>query len=333
MPKTFFILFLSLTAITSYASDLYPPEKDMSKPQRALFRSAPIKKFDSNKGLEKLTGLPTGAGNAAENYAKLEKLFAQDQIEQGVYKVKKRSKGINEILKAVSKKKCQFAPKYYPYMNKGTVQQPDILIFLTYLNGLLNLAEELEDKGDLKGADAVYRSALIFGWHLTQQPPTLITERLGVTIKRIAAEQYSGFLLRKMDMKKSDQALAYKEYLSEINIIFNRTLNYYLGAVINFNSLFSTIKIATQAEEITWRQQAILILGLYRYGIVNIDGEIIDKDPKMQKYAEDALTSITENGKTQSEKQLAAWVTQKLTPEIFIEINSKSEISGKEFSQ
>ena len=327
MSKYLFTLILFTISITSYAADLYPPEEEMTQTQKILYKSAPLELIDTNSGIEKLTGFPTGAGNAAENYAKLEELFKEDRIDGQYIELKKNPKGLNEIFKATSKKECKFSPKYYPFMNKGTVKQPDILVYLTYLNAIFDRAEELEGKGDIKGAEAVHRRAFIFGWHLTQEPPTIVTLLIGVAIKREAAEKYSAFLLRKMDMKRSDVAQAYQEYLEEVGFKYKRIQNVFLGAVTNFNSLFSTIKIATEAEDIVWRQQAILILGLYRHGIVNSYGEIIEREPKMQKYAENALAYIIENGKTKSERELAAWVVKKLTPEVFIEINSKMELS------
>ena len=328
MIKHLLILFLATFSISSvYAVELYPPEEEMTMAQKILFRSVPLKTIDTNKGLNRLTGFPTGTGNAAENYAQLESLFKTDRVEGKYIQLKKNPKGLKEIFLATTKKECKLAPKYFPYMNTGTVKQPDIITFLTYLNAMFDLADELEGKGDIKGAEAIHRRAFIYGWHLTQEPPTVVSLLLGVAIKREAAEKYSAFLFRKMDMKRSDLAREYKEYLEEVGFKFNRIQNFYLGSVINFNSIFSTIKIATEAEDIVWRQQAILILGLYRHGVVNHDGVIIARDPKMQKYAENALTYIVENGKTKGERELAAWVIKKLTPDIFVKINSKMELS------
>lgn len=327
MSKYLLIIVLISCSVSSYATDLYPPEDEMTQAQKILYRSAPLKSIDTNKGLSKITGFPRGSGNAAENYAKLMTLFKTDKKSGDYIELKRNAQGLKEIFKATSKKECKLAPKFFPYMNKGTVKQPDIVIFLTYLNSMLDLAEELEGKGDIKGAEAIHQRALIYGWHLTQEPTTIVSLLLGVAIKREAADKYSQFLFRKMDMKGSDQVREYKEYLEEVGFRYNRIRNYFLGSVTNFNSIFSTIKIATESEDRVWRQQAILILGLYRHGIVNRDGVILARDPKMQKYAENALTYIIENGKTQGEKELAAWVIKKLTPKVFIKINTKMQLN------
>ncbi len=326
MAKHLFIIILLTLSVSTYAADLYPPEEEMTQIQKILLRSTPLESMDTNKGLSALTSFPTGEGNAAENYSKLDELFKTDRKSEDYIELVNNPKGLREIFIATTKKVCDLE-KYFPYLNTGTVRQPDIIVFLTYLNSMLDLAEKLEGRGDVKGAEAIYRRALIFGWHLTQKPTSMVSLLLGIAIKREAADKYSAFLFRKMDMKGSDTAREYKEYLEEVGFKLNRINNYFLGSAINFNSLFSAIKIATESEDIVWRQQAILILGLFRHGVVNRDGVIISRDPKMQKYAENALIFIAENGKTQSEKELAAWAVKKLTPKVFVEINSKMNLN------
>lgn len=333
MSKYLLMIVLIAFSTSSYAADLYPPEEEMTNTQKILFRSAPLQKIDTDKGLEKLTGFPDGAGNAAEDYAKLEELFNTDKLPGKFIQLKNNPQGLKEIFNATSKKECKFAPKYYPFMDKGTVKQPDIIVFLTYLNSMMDIAEKLEGKGDIKGAEAVYRRALIYGWHLTQDPTSTVCLLIGVAIKRESAQKYSEFLFRKMDMKGSDQAREYMEYLEEVGFKYRRIEEFYLTSVTNFNSLFSTIKIATESEEKVWRQYAILILGLYRHGVVSSDGQIIQTDEKMQKYAENALTYIVENGKTQSEKELAAWVIKTLTPEVFLKINEKMQLNAYDIGE
>ncbi len=326
MSKKLFILTLFAISFSTFAADLYPPEEEMSQAQKILFKSAPLQVIDTNKGLDTIISFPNGAGNAAENYSKLNELFKEDRLPGPYIDIKTNNQGVKEIFKATTKKECDLAP-YFPFMDKATVRQPDIIVFLTYLNSMFDIADALEGRGDIKGAEAIHQRAFIYGWQLTQEPTTIVSLMLGVAIKREAAEQYSSFLFRKMDMKGSDQAREYKEYLEEVGFRFNRIQNFFLGSVTNFNSLFSSIKIATESESIVWRQQAILILGLYRFGVVNGDGEIIATDEKMQKYAENALVYIAENGKTKTERELAAWTTQKLTPELFVKINKNMELS------
>lgn len=314
------LLFVLCTTAGIGAAELLPPPEKMTPTQRILFTSVPLEKIDTNSGLELLTGFPTAAGNAADHYARLEMLFNEDREAPDKFSIKKRSKGLNEILRAVSIKECRLSPDYYPQMSQGTAKQPDIVVFMAYTQALFNLAKELEEKSDYKGAGAVYRSALIFGWHLTQNPPSLLCQILGTRIKYLAAEQYARFLQRNLDMKRSEAASNYAKNLLKAQEFTTRKLNYFLGNMFGFNCLYSAIRVATADSDPVWRQEAIMRLGVFRHGVPGSDGTIIANDPAQQAIADKALVSITSNASPEYLRQLAAWSIQKLTPESFKKI-------------
>lgn len=329
MKRGLLIIILSLNLSFLYAAENPDENKDMNRIQLILYKAAPLEYIDSNKGLEFLTGFPAGAGNAADEYATLEMLFEQDRVSKDSYEIKKGSKGLNAILKAISKKDCSLSPQYYPAMSAGTVKQPDIVVYLAYSKAMLDLAKEYENKGDLKHADAIYRCALIFGWHLTQNPPSLLVQMLGVRIKAQATKSYAAFLQRKLDIRRSEKALEYMAHLSEVQKRMGRKSKYFLGNVSNFTSLYSSEKIAKEDEDPVWRQEAILRLGVLRHGVPGSDGTIIATDPKNQKVAEQALMWIGENAKSESERALALWSIKQLTPENFMKIGkSTSQVAS-----
>ncbi len=314
----FFVLVSFILSGILLAADLTPPTTEMTTTQRFLFKSVPLEKIDTNNGLEKLTGFPTGSGNAADHYVRLESLFNEDRTAPDKYTIKKRSKGVNEILRAVSIKECHLSPNYYPRMTTGQSKQPDVVVFMAYTQALFDLAKELEERSDYKGAGAVYRSALIFGWHLTQEPPSLLTYILGIRIKLMAAKEYSSFLQRKLDINRSNLALDYAVFLEDALNKNMGKLNVYLGNMIGFNSLYSTIKIATEDPDFIWRQEAVMRLGIFRHGVPGSQGTIIATGKKEQQYASDTLLYIIKNTKYPTLKELAAWSVKQLTPDSFL---------------
>lgn len=314
------VILAGLAAGSLAAADLLPPEDKMNPPQRILAKSVPLTIIDTDKGLELLTSFPDKSGNAAEHYARLEMLFNEDRTAPDAFSIKKRSKGVNEILRAVSIKECRLSPDFYPSMTEGTIKQPDIVVFLAYSQALFALAKELEEKGDFKGAGAVYRSALIYGWHFTQSPPSILVQMLGIRLKYIAAHEYANFLQRNLDIKRYDIAADYIKTLDKAQDLFGRKLNIFLGNMYGFTSLFCTIRVATEDEDLVWRQEAVMRLGVFRHGVPGNEGQIITTNPVAQEFAEKALVYVTENGKPDSLRKLAVWSIKQLTPESFIKL-------------
>lgn len=299
------------------ANKFLPPKEKMSRVQLMLAKSVPLQKIDTDAGLDKITGLPTGAGNAAAHYAKLEQLFATDRENPQSLRMKPRCQGVSEIFKAVMIRDCRLSPEFYPALTSGEVKQPDMLVFLAYAGALIDLAKELENKQDFKGAELVYRSGLIFGWHLTQHPESLLVFSIGIRIKGLVAKAYSQFLFRKTDLTRQKAVDAYYEMLGHAQSKLERKLSYFLGNTLAFNSLYSAIRIATEDQDVFWRREAVIRLGVYRHGAPGSSGEIIFTDPERQKSADAVLTHIAESDSDDACRELAAWVIKHLTPEKF----------------
>ncbi len=317
------LALLVLSATTLSAADtgsLLPSDDKLTPPQLTLLKSVPLTLIDTDAGLEQLTSFPEKAGNAADNYARLEMLFNEDRETPESFKVKKRSKGLNEILRAVSIKDCRLTPDYYPPMTDASVRQPDIIVFIAYAQAIFELAKELEEKGDFKGAGAVYRSALIFGWHLTKNAPSMLVQMLGIRIKFAAAKEYSQFLQRNLDMKRHELAEQYIDKLEKAQELYSRKLNIFLGTMYGFNSLFCCIRVATEDADPVWRQEAVLRLAVFRHGVPGSEGQILVTNDEAQGYADRALIYVTENGQPESIRKLAAWSIKQLTPESFIKL-------------
>ncbi|GHV23825.1 hypothetical protein AGMMS49959_18270 [Planctomycetales bacterium] len=303
-------------------NELLPPLKEMTMAQGILARSVPLGKIDTDTGIEKLTGLPAGAGNAADFYGKLEEYYAADRVAPDKPAVKTDGAGVAAIFKAVAVRNCSLTPQYYPALTSAEIKQPDLVVFLAYARALIDRAKELEDRQNVKGADTVYRCALIFGWHLTQQPESLLVETLGLRIKALAANEYARFLQRQLDPREKF-AREYFDLLMHAENLLERKLGYFLGNTLAFNSLYSAVRIATEDADPAWRREAILRLGVYRHGAPGSDGKIIFTDPAKQKDAEAALIYLGEKDPEATNRQLAVWVVNKLTPELFLHLTQQ----------
>lgn len=291
--------------------------------QRVLAETTRLEPFDTDQGLEKLVKLPAGPGNAADHYAKLEMLYAQDKIDDKLH-VGPNAKGIDEILAAVQIRDCRLTPEYYPYLDKGTNKQPDLIIFQAYLHGLLQRAEDLEQAGDLVGASRCYQAGLIWGWHFTTERPSLITFLIGLSVKARSALSYASFLGRNLNPEKSEAAREYGRYLLKIRKEVHLKSAVQLGDFDNFNCLYAAIRIAEQDQDPLWRQEAVLRLGVMRHGAPSRDLKYLDKNEYFQHLAEQALTRAAAKDPAPWIRQLAVWTVASITPERFRDIQKRN---------
>jgi len=279
--------------------------------------------WDTDRGLESLVTLPTGEGNAAEYYAKLEALYAKGR-EQDKITVSPQSQGVQEILAASKIRSCQLTPNYYPAMESGTSNQPDIVVFQAYANALLEYARDLsKEDGKTRAAVEAYQAALIFGWHLTGERPNLVTFMLGITIKLKATRAYGRYLQRLLYLEQAHAADVYVRQLSEVLRRLMAKTQVYLGDFENFNCLYATIKIAKEDKDYLWRQEAVLRLGVLRHGAPDRTMKNIVKDKNLQRLATDTLMQVAENDPQPWIRKLAQWSIQNVTPERFQEMRKK----------
>jgi len=205
-------------------------------------------------------------------------------------------------------------------METGTKKQPDLLIFQAYNKALLAYAKRLDSEEKPLEASKAYKSSLIFGWHLTEERPSLITFMLGVSIELQAAKAYSRFLIRRGALEKSQKADTFAEYLIELRKLTGAKAQVYLGEFDNFNCLYATVKIAKEDKDYFWRQEAVLRLGVLRHGAPDRALKNHVKDPVSQKLAKDTLVLLAKSDPQPWVRQLALWSIQNVTPERFDEM-------------
>lgn len=290
--------------------------------QELLARTVELKRFSTSAGLEAFVSLPTGSGNAADHYAKLETLYPQDRLTSEKVKVRSDAKGIEEILKGAKIRQCRLCPDYYPYMETGTDRQPDLLVHTAYLFALLERAQNLEAAGDLEKAGNLYQTGLIWGWHLCEDRPNLLTFFIGLSIQVQTARAYARFLQRRMEIAKSQAAHDFYESILQIRERAQTKARMYLGDFTNFNCLYSLVRVAKEDEDVCWRQEAVLRLGVLRHGAPEPGLKEIVKHPGYQRVAEITLMEVAEKDPQPWVRKLALWSIASITPERFAEMRA-----------
>ena len=304
-----------------------PPAKRLSFRQQTLANKARelLAPMETDKGLELLVTFPTGKGNAADHYAKLEILYTKEKQNRHEkdFTVDPEGQGVKEILAATKIRSCSLTPHYYPHMETGDSNQPDMIVYGAYIQALLHHASNLERKGDLKAANRAYQAGLIWGWHFTLDRPNLITFTLGLSAKVQSARAYAVFLRRHLKGKKAKHAEEYVEKLVQIQGRAFAKNHIYLGEHNKFSCLYSAILIAKEDKDPLWRQEALLNLGVLRHGAPHATTNVLIKDGESQRLAAQALTEVASKDPHPWIRNLAKWTIEHITPEKFTNMRRK----------
>ena len=285
--------------------------------------------WDVDDGLERLIPLPTDPGNAADFLKNLEARYAADKRPNQVT-VPADAAGVEDFLKAGRTAECRLVPDVYPAVVAGDVAQPDYVVIVVYARAALDLAERLTRDGRSAEAEAVFHATLNVGRHLTIRSPSLIVYMAGLSCKDRAAGRYARFL---RDHRRHDESRAMEEYvrvLRERRLLLSAKAQVCLGEFQGFNCLHATARIALFDKSLFWRQEAVIRLGVLRWGAPNAfrtDGDdkpYLEHDQPLQALAQETLRLVSENDSEPSLRQLAVWSYQHLTPERFVELRHRA---------
>ncbi|MBN2712883.1 MAG: hypothetical protein JXR97_10710 [Planctomycetes bacterium] len=335
MPRAslYTIIAFMFACTCSLAGDAEPEKGEeapkMTSRQRVLLESVKplLEVIDTNEGIEKFVTLPTGGGNAAQHYAKLEILYPKEQL-KGSFHVAPDGQGVKEILEAAKIKDCSLSPHFYPQMEAGTSKQPDLVVFQAYLSAILDHAEALAKAGQTKSADEVYNSAMVWGWHFTKDRSNLVTLMIGLSIERKTSEPYAKFLRRNLLFKKAKAADEFCKRTKDIDRTVAAKAQVFLGDFRNFNCLYSAIEVAKNDKDPLWRQEAAMRLGVMRHGAPDGMRKVLVKNKPLQDMATAALVEMSQKDKAPWIRKLAAWSVQHITPERFAEMRRQQLIES-----
>ncbi len=320
----------TLTGLAHSAADRSATGTIMSPRQRnleALVDEAMLSHWEIDRDLDKLVNLPTGKGNAAEYYARLEACYPNER-EKDKLTVNPHGKGVQIILAAARIRDCRLTPKYYPNMETGTSNQPDILVFQAYAKALLKYAKILEQQEEYNQAAMALRAGLVWGWHLCRDRSNLVTLMLGLSIELQFARSYSRFLHRMLHFEKGKAADRYAEHTLKFMRRLVAKSQVFLGDFKNFNCIYSTIKIAKYDKDYLWRQEAVLRLAVLRHGAPERGNKNVVNDKNLQRLATDTLIHVAENDPKPWIRKLAQWSIQHVTHENFQNMRHKSLLSS-----
>ena len=270
----------------------------------------------------------TEDGNAALHIARLKDLYLAEKHE-GRLSVPPSSQGVLELIRAARQAHCRLSPDFYPEPETGDSEQPDYIVLLAYAMALLDHARQLADQGEMADAEEAYRSGLLVGRHLTDDAPTLLMFMAGRSIKERSATAYARHLRRLLRDQEAALLERYVEGLQAITQRINFKSQMLLGDMARFNCLPAAIRIAKEDQARFWRQEAVMRLGVMRWGAPSEAADddesmIMEHDARLQQMAADALEWVSENDPDPTVRQLALWAFNHLTPERFVDMRHQA---------
>ncbi|MDR0362516.1 MAG: hypothetical protein LBJ46_07540 [Planctomycetota bacterium] len=254
---------------------------------------------------------PTGPGNAAAHFRRLENLYAfeKDLLARG-----EEVSGVNELLAAARCRECRLVPDFYPPFDNAGARTPDFVVLRTYLGALLLRAGELEKAGEREAARTAYEAAVTCGVHLARDGSNTVVAMTGIIFQLRAVREYGQFLDRAGMHEAAGRARRIGESLTELLRLFYWKANHALGMLEGFDSLPAAVEIALMDKDPAWRAQAVLRLGVFRHGAPDGAGGIV-VDPEWRRTAEKALEQAAAEDPDQSIRKLATWSVLHVRPE------------------
>jgi Zn ribbon nucleic-acid-binding protein len=285
-----------------------------SKAQARLSAQLDLVRWETTDALGQIIELPTGKGNAAAQYARLEELFAEERLPESAA-VPTDAEGLQLILEAAAIRNCSLVPEYYEPMTARHPRALPGVVVLAYTSALMKRAEEAERALDFAAAQRLYRAGLVMGWHLSQDRPNLAVFTLGLMVQGKVVGAYEEYLVRQTQTDEARLCSSYRKALTKLVKETSYKSRILLGRLEKFRSLAACIKCATQDEDAMWRQEAVVNLGLLQNGYPNEDATEWTTDPVQQEAARTTLASVARNDPEATVRKLATWCRREMTPE------------------
>jgi hypothetical protein len=131
------------------------------------------------------------------------------------------------------------------------------------------------------------------------------------------AQDYEAFLRRSGRREAADAAGRYAGAVGRLLRFLHWKSNVALGEMSGFACLPSAIRIAGEDAEACWRKEALLRLGILRHGVVDREGNRVERNPACEREAEKALSRAVEKDLRGDARRLAAWAALNVRPEMY----------------
>lgn len=271
-----------------------------------------LKPWEVTQSLNGIITLPGGNENAAECFSRLEELYPGEKaaLEQG----NPESMGVNELIRAADMGKCQLSPDYYPELVSTAARQPDLVVLNSYLEALLQKADNNTKAGRYSEAERCYRAALVCGWHLLQDKSSCLVYASGLLFLIKGSQGYAPFLLDTGNREKAMAVSTFAQTCGAILRAFTWKTQVALSEVNAFACLPAAIHIATGDSEAFWRKEAVIRLATLRYGVVREDESSVERNPLFEQAADEALVIVVRSDPDPSVRRLAIWAALNVTP-------------------
>ncbi|MCL2000640.1 MAG: hypothetical protein FWG74_04325 [Planctomycetes bacterium] len=282
-----------------------------------------LDKWDLDAGLGLFIVLPSGGGNAAAAFRRLEELFPSEMKDLEVDG--SGTRGVQALLEAAEMRECRLAPDYYPEFDRITVRQPDFVILRSYLKALQDRAVRSERAGDVLDAELCHRAAIICGRHLTSDRSSVLTYLTGLIFKLRGGQEYEKFLRR---LGRTAEADLVRDFTARIGVLmraFNWKANEALNRMDAFASLPVAVRVAIDDKESCWRKEALFRLGLFRFGVVAKDSPVVRRELAFEAEAERVLGQAAAMDPDPSVRRFAVWVVQNVKPDNYADMEHKFE--------
>ena len=321
---------LACTALATRGGEAPSAAEDYepTRVQKALAGSLDLRRWDTDQGLDELIDLPSGPGNAAGHYAKLETLYPEEnksyreQTGEETFEVPRNARGIAHILAAGKMRTCRLVPDCYEPMTELRADAPEAVAILAYTDAALARAEACEKAGLHDQVEELLRAVLVMGWHFTEDRPNLLVYRLGLRLQSRACQRYAEYLQRQLQMARSRRFTDYARSIRDITLQ-TRKKTALLSSIAHYDSLLACVKCATEDEDPLWRQEACVNLGIMRLGAPDASGQL-HPDPAQQKVALNALSEVARADQQQHMRELAMWCIKEM-PDLIDELQTQRE--------
>ncbi len=254
----------------------------------------------------------TGDGNAADEYMEAIRSISARLDLLGVTSSSDYKKAlpltkeeINHVLAGSRRKMCAFAPTYFPYDAAGNEPELPIVSVHAIARGLAEHGHDLQSDGQGAQAEGIYQSLIVFGWHLAQEPRSVIQHMLG-----LASEVLGCQAMEKWEETGGTQRP--QAYARCREAIQNRTKTINeKRATIETDAAFARYT-AEHDQDAMWRRYAV------RFVYMHVD-------PSAMSETEQLLQRIAKNDGDESVRKAAELYLRRLPNSPFVKIAQAAE--------
>ncbi len=269
--------------------------------------------WDTDMGLEECIALPTGPGNAASVFLRLETLYASEK--DALMAGGEETRGVLLLIEAADMAECGLTPEAYPEFSDATAKQPDFIVLRQYLRALLKRGESAHRAGNMGEAERCFRAAIVAGKHLTDDRVSALVFMTGMIFKLRGAQALESFRRVTGETARADAVKRYMTGVSGTLRLLYWKVNQGLSEFAGFASLPCIVRIALYDKEPCWRKEAVVRLAVLRHGVFDRENNRMFRNRAFERTAEEALAKVAASDPDPTVRRMAVWAARNIRPE------------------